>query len=101
MSLGGYVVTEAEVAEGGFGFFELLLRDAAFGLDFDADLELEPFTRGEFGQHSSVEFHPFLVRDFAGPRDASERELLGLFLFCSGFDFQPWCHGLLRIAVLT
>jgi len=97
---GSDVVGQAKVAEGGFGFFELLLGDATIGLHFDADLEFETLRGGEFGQDCGVELHPLLMRNFAGPGDRGEGELLGSFLFCSGFAFRPR-RGFLRFARLA
>ena len=38
--LGSDDVAEAEFAEGGFGFFDFLLGDAAFRGDFDGEFQL-------------------------------------------------------------
>lgn len=76
------VVTEAEFMQGGFGFFELLFGDAAIRLDLDGDTKFQAFIGWEFGQDAGVEFHPFLVGDFAGPGKAVEGELFGTHRLC-------------------
>lgn len=74
--LRGYIVSEAELAEGGLGFFEFLLGSAAIGLDFHGEFELQAPGGGKFGEDLGVKVHPFLGRDFPGPDHAAECELL-------------------------
>jgi hypothetical protein len=58
---------QAEFAEGGACFFELLFRDAALGGRLERDFKFDALGCREFGDDFGVEVHPFLRRDFSGP----------------------------------
>ena len=68
MMFRAYIVVESQFAQCGFGFVELLLRDAAFGRDFDFHGQFQAARCCKLGKNFRVKIHPLLRRYFACPR---------------------------------